>query len=109
MNRKWRDGNAINLVPGTILAPAGAGRPHGRIIPGKEEFPHGTENISNVPQEPLQAQSAALLLPRAPQLAVAPHQGPDLPKEARKSPFCPSQEKFHTVVLGGVRNISEAP
>ena len=25
------------------------------------------------------------------------------------TPFCPSQEKFHTVVLRGLRNISEAP
>ena len=32
-----------------------------------------------------------------------------LDEEARNAPFCPSQEKFHTVVLQGVRNISEAP
>jgi hypothetical protein len=30
-------------------------------------------------------------------------------KEARNTPFCLSQEKFHTVVLRGVRDISEAP
>ena len=30
-------------------------------------------------------------------------------KEARNTPFCPSQEKFYSVVLRGVRNISEAP
>ena len=30
-------------------------------------------------------------------------------KEARNVPFCPSQENFDTVVLRGVRNISEAP
>jgi hypothetical protein len=29
--------------------------------------------------------------------------------EARNTPFCPSQDKFHTVVLRGVRNISETP
>ena len=28
-------------------------------------------------------------------------------EEARNTPFCPSQGKFHTVVLRGVRNISE--
>ena len=32
-----------------------------------------------------------------------------LPEEARKTTFCPSQEKIRTVVLWGVRNISEAP
>jgi beta-galactosidase GanA len=30
-------------------------------------------------------------------------------KEAINTPFCPSQEKFHTDVLRGFRNISEAP
>ena len=30
-------------------------------------------------------------------------------EEAQNTPFCPSQKKFHTVVLRGVRNISEAP
>ena len=30
-------------------------------------------------------------------------------KEVRNTPFCPSQEKVHTVALRGVRNISEAP
>jgi ABC-type multidrug transport system ATPase subunit len=30
-------------------------------------------------------------------------------KESRNTPFCPSQERFHTVVLRGVRNISESP
>ena len=30
-------------------------------------------------------------------------------EEARNTPFCPSQEKFHTVVLRGVRNSAEAP
>ena len=30
-------------------------------------------------------------------------------KEARNTPFCPLQEKFHTVVLRRLRNISEAP
>ena len=30
-------------------------------------------------------------------------------KEARNTPFFPSQEKNHTVFLRGVRNISEAP
>ena len=30
-------------------------------------------------------------------------------QEARTTAFCPSQEKFDTVVLRGVRNISEAP
>ena len=30
-------------------------------------------------------------------------------KEARHTPFCPSREKFHTVVIRGVTNISEAP
>ena len=30
-------------------------------------------------------------------------------KEARNTRCCPSQEKFHTAVLRGVRNISEAP
>jgi hypothetical protein len=30
-------------------------------------------------------------------------------EEARNTPFCPSQEKFHTVVLRDVRHISEAP
>ena len=30
-------------------------------------------------------------------------------QEARTIPFCPSQKKFHTVVLRGLRNISEAP
>ena len=34
---------------------------------------------------------------------------PQVAEEARNTPFCPSQEKFHTVVLRGVRNISEAP
>jgi hypothetical protein len=33
----------------------------------------------------------------------------EMHKEARNTPFCHSQEKFHTVVLSGVRNISEAP
>ena len=32
-----------------------------------------------------------------------------LSKEARNTTFCPLQEKCHTVVLRGVRNISEAP
>jgi hypothetical protein len=32
----------------------------------------------------------------------------ELDQEARNTPFCPSQEKFHTVVLRGVRNISDA-
>ena len=30
-------------------------------------------------------------------------------REARETPFCPSQEKFHTAGLWGLRNISEAP
>ena len=31
-------------------------------------------------------------------------------EEARNTPFCPSQEKFHAVVvLRGLRNISDAP
>ena len=30
-------------------------------------------------------------------------------EEARNTSFCPSQEKFHTVFLRGVRNIYEAP
>ena len=30
-------------------------------------------------------------------------------QEARNTLFCPSQEKFHTVVLQGVRNISDTP
>ena len=30
-------------------------------------------------------------------------------EEARNTPFCVSQEKFHTAVLQGVRIISEAP
>ena len=30
-------------------------------------------------------------------------------REAISTLFCPSQEKFHTVALRGVRNISEAP
>jgi hypothetical protein len=30
-------------------------------------------------------------------------------KEAINTPFCPLQEKFHTFVLRGLRNISEAP
>ena len=30
-------------------------------------------------------------------------------EEARSTPFCPSQEKFHTCFLPGVSNISEAP
>jgi hypothetical protein len=30
-------------------------------------------------------------------------------EEARHTPFCPLQEKFHTFVLRGLRNISEAP
>ena len=30
-------------------------------------------------------------------------------EEAGNAPFCRSQEKFHTVVLRGPRNISEAP
>ena len=32
-----------------------------------------------------------------------------VPKEAGNAPFCRSQEKFHTVVLRGVRNTSGAP
>jgi hypothetical protein len=32
-----------------------------------------------------------------------------LGEEARNAPFCPSQEKFDTVVLRAVKNISEAP
>ena len=32
-----------------------------------------------------------------------------VPKEARNTPFYPSQEKFHTVVLRGVGNVSETP
>jgi hypothetical protein len=32
-----------------------------------------------------------------------------LDEEARNTPLCPSQEKFHTFVLRGLRNISEAP
>ena len=28
-------------------------------------------------------------------------------KEARNTPFCPSHEKFHSVVLRGVRNMFE--
>jgi hypothetical protein len=40
--------------------------------------------------------------------------GPDvgeaeIDKETRNTPFCPSHEKLHTVVLPGLRNISEAP
>ena len=31
-----------------------------------------------------------------------------LRQEAENSLFCPSQEKFHTAVLQGVRNISDA-
>ena len=34
---------------------------------------------------------------------------PVLAMQARNTAFCPSPEKFHTVVLRGVRNISEAP
>ena len=30
-------------------------------------------------------------------------------REGRNSPFCPLQEKLHTVVFRGVRHISEAP
>ena len=30
-------------------------------------------------------------------------------EEVRNTPFCPLQEKFHTFVLRGLRNISEAP
>ena len=30
-------------------------------------------------------------------------------EEAINTSFCPSQEKFHTFVLRGLRNISEAP
>ena len=30
-------------------------------------------------------------------------------EEAINTPFCPLQEKFHTFVLRGLRNISEAP
>jgi hypothetical protein len=30
-------------------------------------------------------------------------------KKPRNTPFRPSQEKFHTFVLRGVRNISHAP
>ena len=30
-------------------------------------------------------------------------------EEAINTPFCPLQEKFHTVVFRGLRNISEAP
>ena len=30
-------------------------------------------------------------------------------KEARNTPFCPSQEELHTVVSRGVGNVSEAP
>ena len=33
----------------------------------------------------------------------------DVRREARNTLFCPSQEKFHTVVLRGVRNVPEAP
>jgi hypothetical protein len=33
----------------------------------------------------------------------------NLPEEAINTPFCPLQEKFHTFVLRGLRNISEAP
>jgi hypothetical protein len=29
----------------------------------------------------------------------------DTIQEARNTPFCPPQEKFHTVILRGVRNI----
>ena len=32
-----------------------------------------------------------------------------LAEEARNIQFCPLQEKFHTFVLRGLRNISEAP
>ena len=32
-----------------------------------------------------------------------------LVEEASNTPFCPSQEKFRTVVLRGVRNISAPP
>ena len=32
-----------------------------------------------------------------------------LATEAKNTLFCPSQEKFHTVVSRGLRNISEAP
>jgi hypothetical protein len=32
-----------------------------------------------------------------------------LTEEAINTPFCPLQEKFHTFVLRGLRNISEAP
>ena len=30
-------------------------------------------------------------------------------EEARNTQFCPSQKKFHTFVLRGLSNISEAP
>ena len=33
----------------------------------------------------------------------------DRNKEAKNTPFCPSQEEFHTGLLRGLRNIYEAP
>ena len=33
----------------------------------------------------------------------------DVHEEAINTPFCPLQETFHTLVLRGLRNISEAP
>jgi hypothetical protein len=33
----------------------------------------------------------------------------EMGQEARNTPFCPLQEKFHTFVVRGLSNISEAP
>ena len=42
-------------------------------------------------------------------LAAGPGDARVLAEEAINTPFCPSQEIFHTFVLRGLRNISEAP
>ena len=42
-------------------------------------------------------------------LAMATCADVDPDQEVINTLFCPSQEKFHTFVLRGVRNISEAP
>ena len=44
-----------------------------------------------------------------PTLLNAPLDASRAAKEARNTPLCPSQEKFHTGVLRGLRNTSEAP
>ena len=57
-------------------------------------------------------------LPKRAAAAAGLGDGDEAPKKKRKgaltqevinTPFCPYQEKFHTFVLRGVRNISEAP